>query len=581
MAAMPPRRSPSRRAFLRSAGLAIPIAFTGVSLAAVPRARRLVPAHAAQEKSPPQETPADLVIAGGGFGGCAAALAAARNGLRVVMTEETDWIGGQLTAQAVPLDENAWIESVGGSRSYQELRHRVRDYYARNFPLSSEARANPRLNPGNGSVSRLCHEPRAGLAALEEMLAPHVASGRLRLLAGHHIVDADVAGDRVRSVRVRSLASRRDLVLHAPYCIDATELGDLLALTGTEYVTGAESQRETGEPHAKPEAEPHNHQAFTCCFATDYLAGEDHVIDRPREYGFWRDHVPALTPPWPGRLLSLVYSQPRTLEPFDMGFDPSQGTGLFRYRRIIDRTNFAPGTYDGDLTLVNWPQNDYMLGNIIGVAPQEASRHVARAKQLSLSLLYWLQTECPREDGGTGWKGLRLRPDVVGTEDGLAKYPYVRESRRIRAEFTVLEQHVSSAVRMQVDRVKDQAEARAERFADSVGIGSYPIDLHPSTGGDNYIDFPARPFQIPLGALLPVRMENLLPACKNIGTTHITNGCYRLHPVEWNIGEAAGELVAFCLSEKAPPRAVRQRGPLLSAFQSRLVDCGVPLEWPD
>ncbi|MGG2474547.1 FAD-dependent oxidoreductase, partial [Rhizobium sp. BR5] len=34
---------------------------------------------------------------------------------------------------------------------------------------------------------------------------------------------------------------------------------------------------------------------------------------------------------------------------------------------------------------------------------------------------------------------------------------------------------------------------------------------------------------------------------KNIGTTHITNGCYRLHPVEWNIGEVAGMLAAYCL----------------------------------
>jgi hypothetical protein len=580
MAAMARHRPPSRRAFLGSAGLVLPLAWAPLPPGAQPFPASVTAATRAQEKGRSREASADLVIAGGGLGGCAAALAAARSGLRVVMTEETDWIGGQLTAQAVPLDENAWIESVGGSRSYQELRHRVRDYYARNFPLTPEARADPRLNPGNGSVSRLCHEPRVGLAALEEMLAPHMASGRLRVLLRHRVVGADAAGDRVRSVRVRSTASGHELILHAPYFVDATELGDLLPLTGTEYVTGAESQRETGEPHAKPEPQPHNHQAFTCCFAMDYLDGEDHVIDRPREYSFWRDHVPALTPPWPGRLLSLVYSQPRTLEPFNMGFDPARGTGLFRYRRLIDRTNFAPGTYDGDITLVNWPQNDYMLGNIVDVTAEEAARHVERAKALSLSLLYWLQTECPREDGGTGWTGLRLRPDIVGTDDGLAKYPYVRESRRIRAEFTVREQHVSTAVRMQVAGVKDPSEARAERFADSVGIGSYAIDLHPSTGGDNYIDFPARPFQIPLGALLPVRMENLLPACKNIGTTHITNGCYRLHPVEWSIGEAVGELVACCLSEKVPPRAVRQRQSRLSAFQSRLTDSGVPLEWP-
>ena len=51
----------------------------------------------------------------------------------------------------------------------------------------------------------------------------------------------------------------------------------------------------------------------------------------------------------------------------------------------------------------------------------------------------------------------------------------------------------------------------------------------------------------PLGALIPVRAENLLPANKNIGTTHITNGCYRLHPVEWSIGEAVGALAVIAL----------------------------------
>ena len=125
---------------------------------------------------------------------------------------------------------------------------------------------------------------------------------------------------------------------------------------------------------------------------------------------------------------------------------------------------------------------------------------------------------------------MRLRPDVVGTEDGLAKYPYIRESRRIRAEFTVLEQHVSTESRMKETGAKRE-EVKAAEFKDSVGIGSYRIDLHPSTGGDNSIDISSLPYQIPLGALLPQRVENLLPACKNLGVTHITNGCYRLHPV--------------------------------------------------
>jgi hypothetical protein len=83
-----------------------------------------------------------------------------------------------------------------------------------------------------------------------------------------------------------------------------------------------------------------------------------------------------------------------------------------------------------------------------------------------------------------------------------------------------------------------------------------------------------------LGALIPQRVENLLPACKNLGVTHITNGCYRLHPVEWNIGEAVGALAAFCQAKKRVPREVRKQAALLNEFQNLLSDQGVPLSWP-
>jgi len=151
---------------------------------------------------------------------------------------------------------------------------------------------------------------------------------------------------------------------------------------------------------------------------------------------------------------------------------------------------------------------------------------------------------------------------VVGTEDGLAKAPYVRESRRIQAEFTVLEQDLGN------------------HFPDSVGVGSYRIDLHPSTGGDNYIDIASPPFEIPLGALLPKRADNLLPAAKNIGVTHITNGCYRLHPVEWNIGEASGCLAAAAIQRKTSPRAIRNNPKILAAFQAKIREQGIETDWP-
>jgi len=533
--------------------------------------------------SGPGERRADIVIAGAGCGGCAAALAAARLGCRVILAEETDWIGGQLTQQAVPPDEHPWIESFGATRSYRRFRTLVRRYYRRHYPLTQSAGSDIHFNPGNGGVSRLCHEPRVALAVLQALLAPFLSAGQVLLLLEHRAAAVDTQGDRVCSVTLTSLRSGRQSILSAPYFLDATELGDLLPLAGAEYVIGAESQKETGEPHAPSAAQPANQQAFTCCFAVDYRAGQDHTIDKPETYEFWRKYLPKLRPPWPGALLSWRTSDPVTLKERSLVFDPSERTGsglnLWRYRRILDHHNFAEGSFPSDICLVNWPQNDYWLGSLIDVPKQEAARHLVQAKQLSLALLYWIQTEAPRPDGGAGWKGLRLRRDVVGTEDGLAKFPYIRESRRIKAEFTVLEQHVGTAARAELTG-KKQDDLTALSFDDSVGIGSYRIDLHPSTGGNNYIDISSLPFQIPLGALLPRRLENLLPACKNLGLTHITNGCYRLHPVEWNIGEAAGSLAAFCIQRRTQPRQVRQNKKLLRDYQQLLTGAGVELALP-
>lgn len=524
-----------------------------------------------------REMKADIIIVGGSMGGCAAALAAARLGKTVVMTEETEWIGGQLTSQAVPPDEHRWIEQFGCTASYRQFRNGVRSYYRQHVPLNPEAAALPNLNPGNAKVSRISHDPRVALAVLLEMLAPFTLSGRVVVLTRCRPESAETDGDRIRSVTVRHMQTGTRTVLSAPYFLDATDCGDLLPLTGTEYVTGSESQAETNERHAlEGPADPQDMQAITHCFVVDYLEGETHTIDKPNDYAFWRSFRPDF---WPDQFLSLSGVRPSTLEPVRYDLFPGsqgltfwEGFSLVSYRRLADKTNFASGTFPGDVTVVNWPQNDYFLGSIIDVDEAEKARNLQRAKELSLSLLYWLQTEAPRPDGGCGYPGFRLRKDVFGTEDGLALFPYIRESRRIKAEFTVLEQHVNPL---------DRPDGRSETFADSVGIGHYGIDLHPSTGNRHYIHLVSLPFQIPLGSLIPVRMDNLLPACKNIGTTHITNGCYRLHPVEWNIGEAAGALAAFCLERGETPRAVRNSAALLEEFQNVLRSQGVELAWPE
>jgi len=142
----------------------------------------------------------------------------------------------------------------------------------------------------------------------------------------------------------------------------------------------------------------------------------------------------------------------------------------------------------------------------------------------------------------------------------------------------VTEQHVGTDARIEATG-KSRDEVTAAPFVDTAGVGAYRIDLHPGTGGRNYVDLSSLPFQIPLGALIPRRVENLLAAAKNVGTTHITNGCYRLHPVEWNIGEAAGALAGFCQARKVSPRLVRN-DPSCSRRFSSGCGAGVELEWP-
>lgn len=572
-----------RRNFLRS------IAVGGGAIAAGPVIRASDRNHdllmGSKRTGEQKGLSADLVIGGGGLGGCAAAIAALRNGLTVVMTEETDWIGGQLTQQGLSCpDEHQWIEKYGATQAYRALRTAIRDYYRQHYPLTAAAMSEQYLNPGDGVVSALCHEPRVALAVLRGIFAPYVSSRKFMLLVNHKIVHADVDTDTVKAMTAKCLIDDRLVTLEAPYFIDATELGDLLPLTGTEYRTGSESRSETKELHAAEVANPNDNQAFTYCFAMDYVKGADHTIDKPEGYDFWKHYVPEMTPPWSGRLLDLAYPNPKTLQRKPLGFQPEgEPTGkwlnLWNYRRIINPDNFKPGTYSGGMTIVNWPQNDFFPGNLIDVSEKDFNKYIAQSKNLSLSLLYWLQTEVPRPDGKQGWPGLRLRGDVMGTRDGLAKYPYIRESRRIEAVFTILEEHVGAANRALITGKK--TGNKAADFYDSVGIGYYHIDLHPSSAHRNYIDFDSLPFQIPLGALLPRRMKNLIPGNKNIGTTHITNGCYRLHPVEWNIGESAGMLATYALKKQLSPHGVREDASSLKDFQNFIRSQGVETHWPN
>jgi hypothetical protein len=502
----------------------------------------------------------DICIVGGGTGGTAAALALAEHNLRIIITEPTDWIGGQLTAQAVPPDENPWIETTGCSASYREYRSRVRSYARQYENLTPEASQNPRLNLGSGWVSHLSHSPAIGHKILREMLNLE-QNPQITLLTHTAPIQAETIQDQVVSVTVQNVETNEKTQITAKYFLDATELGDLLPLAQTEYNLGSESKDQTGEPNATnypPESE--NVQSFTWCAALAYDSEADHTIDKPEQYDFWSTYQPQN---WPDKLLSFTMLHVQRGEKLHFPLFENNGFNLFSYRQIVQPSFHKEPRLPA--TIMNWPMNDYDRGTVIDVPQDEAEKHYFSAKQLTLSMLYWLQTK-------QGYKGLRLAPEHTGTSDGLAKSAYIRESRRIQALHTIREQDVAT--------ISNPGLVVAPEMPKSVGIGAYRIDLHPSANGRPTIDTSTLPFQIPLGSLIPKRTKNLLAACKNLGITHITNGCYRLHPIEWNIGESAGLLAAFCITNNSTPHQVHESDERFAQFQNWLWQRGIITDWP-
>ncbi len=510
----------------------------------------------------------DVLIVGGSAGGCAAALAASQSGASVCLLVEGDWPGGQLTSQGVSTpDEQTYIETFGGTRRYNQFRQAVRDYYTNTYSLSPQGRAQKYFNPGSCWVSRLSYAPRVGAWILRGMLAQ---PEHLRVIYQTRLTACTMRPDKPDHI-ASVTAQRADgtfVEITAKIVLDATDTGDLLALCGREgedWIIGAEAQSDTGEPDAPPDARPHWVQPFTFPFALEWSpqSHDTNVIEPPHDYE-------ELKAQQDYRILHGAIS------------------GLFegrapwwQYRRILAAANFADTRILQDVALINTAGNDYYGGNILGPNAGNAddiAATLARARRVSRGYVYWLQTECPREDtDGSGYPEFRLRPDVFDTGDGCAPDPYIRESRRIRSERPILEQEI--VVKDFGGNICRGDRARAADMPDSIGIGHYALDIHPNGHGEPNHYVATRPFQIPLGALVPVRLQNLLPACKNLGTTHLTNGAYRLHPIEWNIGESAGLLAAHCIQQNIMPRQLYADTTIRGAFQDRLLDEGIALHW--
>ena len=499
------------------------------------------------------EMSCDVLIAGAGMGGIGAALAVSGRGHSVCLTEETDWVGGQATAGGVSaLDENKFIEFAGGTRSYMAFRQGIRDWYRAHRILTPQAAAWDNLNPGSCYVSPLCFEPHVGVDVLNRMLA----KPGIRIYLRTVIIALDRSGSRINSALAWQFERRQAIRFRPRFVLDATEMGDLLPMAKIPYVVGSESKSETGEPDAPAGKNPACVQSFTYPFVIerssaslpiakpkDYDAilkrqGFSLKVNYPKEFG------------WRGEFEYHMYGEDPPI-PNNMSPGP-----FFPWRRLLDKRNFAGGV-PNDLALMNWPRQDYGAESPLDREPMQLAAIFQRGKQTSEAFLYWLQHDMNHPE-------LKLRPDEMGTTDGTSKYPYIRESRRMIARGRVLEQDI-------IDEF--QPGPRAKWFDDSVGIGFYMVDIHPCGAHEHGRMRMPRPFQIPMSALLPREPVNFLPAGKNLGVTHLTNGAFRLHPIEWSVGESAGVLASLALETGVLPQA-RQA-------QTELARMGVPFVWFD
>lgn len=383
--------------------------------------------------------------------------------------------------------------------------------------------------------------------------------GPIQLVFNARPIHSEVKKDRIQAITF-SDADGKSFQVNAHQYIDATDMGDLLPLTGAEYRLGAEGRDQTGEPDAPPDPHPDWIQPFTYPFALEIRHyGENHRITPPSDF----DELNKL----------------QRFRFFD-GAITGAFTGKYpwwSYRRIIAAANFEDPHFQHDIAMVNTGSNDYQGGNLFG-SEEDIRYHLARARRASLGYAYWLQAHAPREDGRveTGYPELRLVKELFDTEDGIAPMPYIRESRRIVAMCTIQEQDI--VARTSEGEICNSG-SRARAFPDTVGIGHYWLDIHPGGGGEAGRFMETRPFQIPAGALVPMRLSNLIAGCKNIGVTHLTNGAYRLHPIEWAIGEAAGTLAALCVQSSTDGSAIIQAGPTLRRLQRILVQGGAPICW--
>lgn len=431
--------------------------------------------------------------------------------------------------------------------------------------------------------------------------------------------------------------------------VDATETGELIALADVPYRVGLDARSYLNPSSPTQSGDPYCTQGFTYTFAMEMTQEpqpqQKPVFYSQYEpyyaYDEFRDRADfnfvftyrRIWKPTPGPRIKagpLTATQPKpgdiSMQNWVWGNDYRPGTAqdnLIYTRDQLQQT--------GQLTSGGW------LGGL-------RTESLRRGEELALGFYYWLVAGTTDSQLGPGVKkpypNHRLLTGFdapMGTAHGLSKYPYIREGRRIIGRpaygypegFSVSEIDISwtdyrgsfyrenlsaeeyrrlwlalaglettSALRQGTPPEQITRRTRSTIYPDSVGIAQYAIDFHPcmrdsppeqpgniERPGVRQAHGQAYPGQIPLRAMIPQKVDNLLVAGKSIATSYSAAAAYRVHSFEWSVGAAAGTLASFALAEGVLPYQLvddlPRPEPLLEKFQQQLQRNGNPTAFPN
>lgn len=432
----------------------------------------------------------DILVAGGGTGGVAAGIQAARMGAGTVIIEEHEWLGGMLTSAGVSATDGNYNLRSG---IWGEFVQALSGHYGGDSLLRT------------GWVSNILFEPSVGNRIFSDMAA---AEPDLEVVHNAIVTNIRRRGE-IWKVTVRK--QDRLIRYSARILVDATELGDIAAMCGAGYDIGMDSRSETGETIAPEEANGIVQDLTYVAVLRDY--GREMPMERPEGYDSSLFACACINP------LCAGTDNPEPIWSCDK---------MLSYGRL-----------PGNKYMINWPisGNDF-YANLIEMDSKAREEILEEAKQMTLGFVYFINHEL-------GYKTLALADDEFPTPDRLPFIPYYRESRRIRGKVRFTLNHIIDPY--------GQAE-KLYRTSVAVGDYPVDHHHSAYSGPESLPDLSFRPvpsFGLPLGTLIPGDIEGLIVAEKSISVTNLVNGATRLQPVVLQTGQAAGALGALAVLKGA------------------------------